>query len=72
MLLTFQLWLQVTEEDGLPSVVCPSCFAQLELSHQFKLQVEKADKILREEICVNGVLTTVSTSSLKYIFNISR
>ena len=61
------MYLQVIEGDGLPSVICPSCFAQLELSHQFKLQVEKADKILREEISVNAVLPTVSINNFKHV-----
>lgn len=35
--------------DGLPNKICCVCAAKLESAHEFKLQVEQADSVLREK-----------------------
>lgn len=41
------------EDDGLPAAICHQCLAQVDKSYQFKLQCEKSDAALRQNLQVN-------------------
>ncbi|XP_054276639.1 zinc finger protein ZFP2-like [Macrosteles quadrilineatus] len=42
---------QMYEGDGLPPLICRSCLSKVEAFFQFKVQVEKSDFYLRQQVC---------------------
>uniref|UniRef100_A0A1B6BWN3 Protein krueppel n=1 Tax=Clastoptera arizonana TaxID=38151 RepID=A0A1B6BWN3_9HEMI len=42
--------IMITSDDGLPKWICYSCLVHLETSYQFKMQAEKSDKLLRQQL----------------------
>uniref|UniRef100_A0A1B6MBH0 Protein krueppel n=1 Tax=Graphocephala atropunctata TaxID=36148 RepID=A0A1B6MBH0_9HEMI len=42
---------QVYEGDGLPPLICRGCLNRVEGYFQFKIQVEKSDYFLRQQVC---------------------